>query len=372
MNNPNVKIKIAFVIWTLVGMGGSERVVYDIARKLDRKRYTILLISFEEGPVRELYEKLGIKVHVISKKNKYDIGFIYNLRRILKDETINIVNPHHFGPLLYTFMAIQLLKIKLVYTEHSRWQLEQLAPLKKVLNRIILWKSAAVIAISKQLQDYYLQILWLKDKKVHLIINGIDITVYPKRGNSSIRKSLGIGEHEKVIGMVANLRPEKNHKLLISAFTNLFSIMKDIRLILVGLDCMDGEIQKYAAQSNGSDKILFLGSRNDIPELLNIFDIFCLPSVYEGLPLTILEAMAAGVPVIGADVLGINEVVINNVNGLLFPSNDDKELTETLLLLLKDSSLRDRLSTAGKSFVTQQYSLNEIIKKYDMLFQSIC
>jgi glycosyltransferase involved in cell wall biosynthesis len=371
MNNQNEKIKVAFILWSLIGMGGSERVVYDITRNLDRQRYSVLIISFEDGPVRTLYEKLGIKVYTISKKNNYDLGFVHSLRKILKDEAINIVNPHHFGPLLYTFVATRLMNIKLVYTEHSRWQLEQLTTLKKVLNLIMLWRSAAVVAISKQTQNYYSQSLMLRESSVHLITNGIDIAIYKKKKKCHLRQSLGIGDHEKVIGMVAHLRPEKNHKLLISAFSNLARIMNDVKLILVGADGMDGEIQKYAAQSDGSDKILFLGSRNDIPELLDIFDIFCLPSVYEGLPLTILEAMAAGVPVIGSDVLGINEVVVNNVNGLLFPSNDDQKLTETLLLLLKDSSLRYRLSSAGKSFVAQQYSLDNMIKKYDELFQII-
>lgn len=283
MIKPDYKIKIAFILWTLVGMGGSEKVVYDIVRKLNKQHYSILIISFNDGPVRALYENLDIKVNVITKEKRNVIRFIYDIKRILSDEAIDIVNPHHFGPLLYVFIATRFSNMKLVYTEHSRWQLEQLGPLFQIMNRIMLWKSEAVVAISKQIQDYYLRTLKLSTKKVYLIPNGIDIELY--KNNRDLRRSLGIGEHEKVIGMVANLRPEKNHKLLISAFSTVTSILKDVKLLLIGLDCMDGEVQRFAAQSSASDRIYFLGRREDIPELLNILDILCLPSIYEGLPL---------------------------------------------------------------------------------------
>ena len=371
MNNSVVEIKIAFVIWTFAGMGGSERVIYDIVRILDKRQYTIILISFEDGQVKGLYEKLGIKTYVIQKLGKNDSRVIYEIRKILIDEAVDIVNPHHFGPFLYTFIATRLSKVKLVYTEHSRWQLEQLSTLKKVLNRIMLWRSDAVVAISKQIQDYYIKNLHLDRKKVHLINNGIEIDSFKKMRSKRLLQSLGIDDYMKVVGIVANLRPEKNHKLLISAFSNVAIIMKDVRLLIVGLDCMDGEVQHFASQSSASDKIYFLGMRDDIPDLLNIFDIFCLPSLYEGLPLTILEAMAADVPVIGADTLGINEVIVNNVNGLIFLPNDEEKLTESLCMLLEDSFLRERLSSAGKAFVIQNHSLDDKVNEYDELFRSV-
>ena len=366
------EIKVAYVLWTLLGMGGSERVVYDSVRKLDKKRYSIVVISFEDGPIREIYEKLGVKIYVISKNKGFDLKFIYGLRKILTDEAIDIVNAHHFGPLLYSFLATRWSKIKLVYTEHSRWQLEKLNSMERALNRFMLWRANAVVAISKQIQDYYLGVLLLRRKKVHLITNGIDLALFREIGNRDLRQRLGIGEDEKVIGTVANLRPEKNHKLLISAFCSVCRVLKDVRLLLVGLDCMEGEVQEFAAQSSASDRILFLGWRNDIPEVLRILDIFCLPSEYEGLPLTILEAMASGVPVIGSDVLGINEVIIDNANGLLFPKNDQKRLGELIVMLLRDEELRGRLSRAGRVFIEKNHCLNDKVIKYDKLFGALC
>jgi glycosyltransferase involved in cell wall biosynthesis len=263
------------------------------------------------------------------------------------------------------------LRTKLVYTEHSRWQLEQLSPIKKLINRIFLSRTDGIVAISKQIEHYYLRNLFLSRKKVRLVLNGIDLDYYHRRDSQYLREKLGITKDARIIGTVANLRPEKNHKLLISAFSTVANKIEDVRLLLVGDDCMDQEVHRFAAQSGASDKILFLGRRNDVPELLSLFDIFCLPSIYEGLPLTLLEAMAAGVPVIGADVMGINEVVVNNQNGLLFPSNDEKRLTEMIFMLLSDNPLRNRLAEAGRESVERYYSLDAKVKEYGTLFHSI-
>ena len=181
-------------------------------------------------------------------------------------------------------------------------------------------KADAVVAISGQMEDYYRSRTGLNNRKVHLITNGVDLERYENVPVNGLRSNLGIKEEERVVGMVANIRPEKNHKLVISAFSDVAKKLKNVRLLLVGLDCMNGEIQRFASDSGAGEKILFLGKRDDVPELLKIIDLFCLPSIYEGMPLTVLEAMASGVPVIGSDTLGINEIVKDGVNGMLFPS----------------------------------------------------
>lgn len=368
----NNSINIVFVIWTLEGMAGSERVVYDIVRNLNKNTYSILIISFKDGPVRQLYESLGVQVQIISKKKRINLGFIGKFRRLLLDWDTKIVNAHHFSPFLYSFLATRFTGMKLVYTEHSRWQLEQLGGAKRIMNRILLKKTDAIVAISNQIQDYYLNTLYLNNEKVFLIINGIDWARFQNSAHDSLREELGIKADEKVVGMVANLRPEKNHKLLISAFSKVAQELRNVRLVLVGLDCMQGEIHRLAATSDISDKILILGERNDVPDLLKAFDVFCLPSIYEGLPLTILEAMAAGVPVIGSDVIGINEVISHNVNGILFPKNHEMALAENIKRLLVDDGLRIRLAKEGQVFVRRNYSIDEKIKEYDELFRGLC
>lgn len=366
-----MKIKIAFVLWTLDGMGGSEKVVYDLARKLDKKVFEVVIIGFSDGPVKKLFQAIGAKVFSISKSKGLDLSFIGKLRTILDTEHIDVINVHHYGPFLYTSLASVGLDTSLIYTEHSRWQLEQLSLPHKVINRFLLIRTDALIAISKQIQDYYLHRLKLNKAKVHLIPNGIDLALYRPKANSSLRKDIGIGEDEKVVGIVANLRPEKNHKLLISAFSNVVSVLPNVRLVVAGDDCMDGQVQQFALESRVSERIHFLGRRDDIPELLELFDVFCLPSIHEGMPLTVLEAMSAGVPVVGADVLGINEVITNNANGFLFPSNDSNKLSEVIVQLLTDHNLKKRLSEAASQYVADHYDLDKKVMEYERLFHTV-
>lgn len=363
-----MKKKLAFVVWSLAGMGGSEKVVYDIVRGLDKRRFSSIIVSFEDGPLKSLYEKMGVKTYCTCKTKKIDFEFVRRFREILIDERVEIINPHHFSPLLYTFIATRFSSIKVVYTEHSRWQLEQLSLPKKIANRFILGNIDAIIAISNQIRDYYTNNLRISKDRIHLISNGIDVTAFQNVKDNGLRSKLGIEQNEFVIGIIAHIRPEKNHKLLVSAFSSLLETCRNVRLVVVGQDFMNGELQSFTRQLGIAERVLFLGKRDDVPDLLKTFDIFCLPSIKEGLPLTILEAMAAGVPVIGADVLGINEVVKHNENGLLFPSNDQKKLKECLVLLLKDDPFRRHLSCSGENSVEKKYSLNNMIAQYENIF----
>ena len=366
------RIKIAFVLWSLSAMGGSEKVVYDIARKIDKTRFDPIIIAYEDGPIRSLYAEIGIKTFVIVKKAKYDyFKFITQIRKVLTSEKVDIVNAHHFSPLLYSYMATRLSKIKVVYTEHSRWQIEQLSFVKKIINRIILAGTEATVAISNQIYDYYLNKLKLNRKHVFPISNGIEIEAFQITKNNKMRKKLGIAATDLIIGIVANIRPEKNHKLLISVFSKLQRLRENVKLLIVGKDLMNGEVHSFAQLSECSNKIIFLGKRDDIPELISCFDIFCLPSLYEGLPISVLEAMATCVPVVGSDVVGINEVIRHNTNGLLFPSNDRDKLLDCLLVLIDDHKLRQRIANTGRQYVEKNYSIDEKIVQYEELFRQI-
>lgn len=352
-------------------MGGSERVVYNLARKIDRNGFDLILIGFADGPVRKRYEDMGVPVIILKKKEHIDLSLIMKLRKVFRAQSIDILNPHHYGPFLYTSLANIGHKAKMVYTEHSRWQLEELSLKERILNRIMIARTDAVMAISRQIEDYYLRKLKLKREKVRFIGNGIDLAYFKWKQGQGLRESLGIGAKEKVIGMVANLRPEKNHKLLISAFARVAGRLRDIKLVLAGTDCMNGEVQKYAASTDISDRVLFLGQRDDIPELLSVFDVFCLPSVHEGMPLTLLEAMAVGVPIVGSDVMGINEVIVNGSTGLLFPAGNEEKLAEEIGRVLTDKELSHRLSFAAREFVVRNFSLDDKAEEYQELFNTL-
>lgn len=370
-NQSSPKIRIAFVLWTLKTMGGSEHVVFDIVRKLDLNQFEILVIGLSDGPVRKRYEDIGIKVETVFKKSKFDFNFVQKFRQILVSNKIEIVNPHHFYPLLYTSVASVFTGIKIVYTEHSVWQYLELGLVKKMISNLLLAKADAVIAISRQLLKYYSENPFVSERKTHLIINGIDLCRFKKLDDLPLKEQLGFKPQDKLIGLVANLRPEKNHKVLIRAFASLLKAHPSVHLVFAGLDCMDGQLESYVQAMEVAESVHFLGARQDIPEILNILDVFCLPSKNEGLPLSILEAMACGVPVIGADVMGINEVLTDNETGLLFPYDDDRALCEKLDLLLTDQEKRETMVASAAAYVKATYSLENKMNQYRSLFQNL-
>ena len=365
------KIKIAFVIWTLEGMAGSEKVVFDIVRNLDKRKYELFLLSFKDGPIRNLYENLGVKVKTFLKEKKCDLNFIRAFRNYLVEENIDILNAHHLSTFYWSFLSAQKTGIKILFTEHSVWQLEELDLTKKILNRILFGRVDGLVAISEQIKQYYLEKLKLNENKVYLIANGIDLNRFRKVAADYKKLELGFRLEDKIIGMVANIRPEKNHKLLLSAFTKMAKEMKDLHLLLVGLDCMDGEVQGIARKLEVADRIHFLGNRGDVPEILNILDIFCLTSFHEGLPISLLEAMACEVPVVGSDVLGINEVIKHKENGFLFPIDDEEILINSIRNLLINDELRKTIGRIGRVYVQENYNLERKMENYNVLFRHL-
>ncbi|RJQ69643.1 MAG: glycosyltransferase family 1 protein [Desulfobacteraceae bacterium] len=366
----NHKIKIGFVIWTLKNMGGSEKLIYDIVRKLSGQRFEKYLISLDDGPVKDIYQNLG--VHVLTLENQTKLQKILKIRRYLLDNQIHIVNPHHFKTLFFTFLATLGIKVGLVHTEHSRWQMdEHFTRFEKFLNFLFLMRAWAVIAISNQIYRYYVDILHINKDKVYLIKNGIELNSFKRADGKRVRRELKIGAHEKIIGMIAHVRPEKNHGLLINAFNRLVRKHNHVHLVLAGFDFSAGKLSSMIGNSAAAEKIHYIGPCNDVPGLLSTFDLFCLTSIKEGMPLSILEAMASGVAVIGNDTVGINEVLEDHINGLLFEKNNEDSLVLALEKLIENEPLRESIARAGKNYVHQNYCLDEKISAYDDLFKKL-
>jgi glycosyltransferase involved in cell wall biosynthesis len=225
-------------------------------------------------------------------------------------------------------------------------------------------------AVSKDACEHLKHSYGVSDQKRALVLNGIDTQQFEKSKNNSLTKaSLGLTDNDFVIGNVGNLRKEKNQELLIKALATLQYSPRGIRIVLVGDGPRRPNIQKLASDLGVEDRVIFLGTRNDVPYLYGLFDIYCLPSRYEGLPLTLLEAMAARVPVIGTNVLGIREVIKHRENGLLVPDNDPETLARAILELINDSDQRRRYVETACNHVAERYNIRNFVRNYESLFE---
>jgi len=210
------------------------------------------------------------------------------------------------------------------------------------------------------------------------IENGVDIDRFSRRtDNAGLRASLGFSDSDLVIGIVANLKKVKNHLFLLQAFALLAEEFANARLLVVGqgfageVDNTERDLRLFVDNQRLADKVLFLGYRTDIQDLLNVMDVFCLVSLREGLPIGVIEAMAMELPLVGTKVEGIRDVVAPNEDGILVELGDVGALKTALADLARDEGLRARLGRAGRQKALSRYSLKRCVQEYEKLFLAV-
>jgi glycosyltransferase involved in cell wall biosynthesis len=378
MEQPSGKIGVLFIMMQME-MGGSERLVHDLALNMDRKFFNPSVAWFYGNRVLEQFEELDVPLYHVPKSKRFDFSTMCQLANIIKDNNIQVVNAHHFMSMVYSFYGCKIRNnVKLVYTEHSKWEIEQVPLRWRVLGRFLLNHIDAAVGVNEEVTKSLRNKFNLHPSKAFTIQNGVDLEVFGNRNESrGLRNELGISNGEKVIGIVANLKKIKNHMFLLKAFEELLKEYENVKLLLIGQG-LDGDIEnseaevRHFTESKGLEKnVLFLGFRSDIPDLLGIMDVFCLTSFKEGLPISLIEAMAAGLPVVGSDVEGIRNVIIHDKNGFLVEAGDVMGLRDALIRLLENDSLRIKMGQESKDLANRIYSFHRCLHQYQNLFTSI-
>jgi len=359
--------------------GGAEKVVYSLIGKLDRLLFRPKIAWFHDEKYAPFDTMQNVPMFFIDKKPGFDLKAIDYVSHIIQKEKIDIINPHHFMPLFYSFYGSKIRhQRKLVYTEHSVWEAEQLIGKWKWIAKVIFSQSDAVIGVSPEVTEHLRKKYGLSTHKALSIINGIDTELFtPGPKNGPLRFQLGFDESHILIGMVGNFRRIKNHAFLVRSFGKIAGKFPNIRLVLVGQGFPDDpegtekEIKNLIRKMNLADQVRLLGYRKDVRDILQILDIFCLTSYREGLPLSVIEAMAAGLPVVGAHTDGIRVVVNSGRNGILVAINDEEDLTKALERLVSNRVLRIEMGKAAREDAKKYFSLNRCADEYSHLFSSL-
>ena len=359
-------------------MGGSERLVHNLALKVDRTLFRPSIAWFFGDRVLREFKDLGIPLYHIPKLKRFDFSTMQKLGTIIRENNIHIINAHHFMSMVYSFYGCKIKNdTKLIYTEHSKWEIEQIPWKWRKIGSYLLKHSDGAVGINSEVTKLMKNAFKLFPSKAITIMNGVNLKSFASNNkNSKLRTELGIAKNVKIIGMIANLKKIKNHIFLLKAFAELVKEYKNVKLLLIGQgfdgdkENSEAEIQHFINNQGLKNSVMLLGYRSDISSLLEIMDIFCLTSFKEGLPISLIEAMAAGLPVVGTDVEGIRNVIIHDKNGYLVPVDDKKSLKNSLLTLLQNESLRDKMGRESRVLAIQTYSLNSCINQYQDLFMS--
>ena len=365
-----MKIKVLHITNSL-NIGGLETLLLSLLKQIDREAFVpcVCTLTPSSSLIPE-FEEQGIKVFTITKKKGINVKLFFRLIILLRKEKIQIIHTHNFGAWFYGAVAGFFCNVAVVNTEHSN---------VPESNRRQLWGEKFLAGLSKKIIcDSYsvLNFMATKQKiapsKLKMILNGVDCNLFGIIApNESIKHELGILPNQVAIGIVARLVPVKNHIGLLKGINLIRRNTTKFKLFIVG----DGECRPDLEQfvkDNGLEKqVSFLGNRRDIPEIMAIIDIFVLNSFSEGLPITILEAMASRKPVIATNVGGNREILGHNGEaGILVKSDCPEELAETMLSLIKDASLRERLGDNARKRVEENASLVAMVRKYENIYRN--
>lgn len=357
-------------------VGGLERVVVNLARGLHGPQWRVVVICLEEGGefVTEL-EQSGIVVHVIHKKPGVDWTAIRRLAQLLRQENAAIVHTHNPAPHFHGVMASMLASFPIrVHTKHGRNYPDD--PKKVRVNRVLSWLTDAIVPVSDNACDVALQIEHVNPRKIHRIWNGVDTELYcPNAHHSALNalsaEALAKADLHPAIGTVARLSPEKDQKTMLAAFRLVANEIRDARLVFVGDGPCMAELRDTAVKLGIGDRVDFLGQRSDIPAVLNTFSLFTLTSTTEGISMTILEAMATGLPVVATDAGGNREIVNPPECGVIVPVGDPRALADAYLALLRDPVQRAQMGVVARARMVGYFSLQQMTRQYTELYTEL-
>jgi glycosyltransferase involved in cell wall biosynthesis len=290
------------------------------------------------------------------------------LIRNLKRDKIQLLHLHLPRAGFYGRFAAKLLSLPVLYTEHNLW--ESYVPFSRFLNRITYFLNNHVVAVSDAVQTSIRNHSHYPTDRQTRIYNGIPLynEIQPDR-RFGLRQDIGLHERTIIAGTIANLHPRKGIQFLLYALHHLLDEFPNLHCVIIGRD--DGEeanLRRIVTQLGIENHIHWLGYRPDARHLLPMFDVFVLPSLFEGLPIALLEAMDAGLPVIATRVGGTPEVVVNGETGLLVDPGDVPALAISLRSLLVDSHKREQMGDAGRRRVREEFTIDRMAKRYAELY----
>ena len=354
-------------------LGGSEQLVRTLIRNIDRDRFSPSLAWFH-GDALDEFTSLNIPLYHVPKQKSFDISTMKAMAKIIAENDIQVVNAHHFMSMVYCFYGCKKNHAKLIYTEHSAWEIEKIKLKWQLAGKILLQFVDKIVGVSPDVSNCLTRRLGAPPSRTDTVKNGVNLDLFSgKHPSLTLKNELGINAEDKVIGIVANLKKVKNHLFLLKAFKEVSAEYDKVKLIVIGQSFADDpesseeEIKNYIATHDLTNKVFMLGYRSDIPQLLSIMDIFCLTSHMEGLPISIIEAMASGLAIIGTDAPGIREVVKHSHTGLIVPINNVTALKTAILTLVKDEALRSLMGKNSRS-EAEKFSLTQCVRTYENLF----
>jgi sugar transferase (PEP-CTERM/EpsH1 system associated) len=346
--------------------GGMELGVVKIANGLDQARVHCSICSTRSAGDLKTALAPHIRLFELAGRNGNDVKLVWDLYRLFVAERPDIVHTHSWGTLLEGLLAARLARVPVViHGEHGTLQLR---PYQRWLQRQA-WRAAdQVIAVSSRLADRIARETAFPRESIRVLRNGVDLARFDQIDRSAVRRSLSVPAEAQVVVAVGRLVPVKDHRMLLEAIAMMCRNQVPVTLLIAGDGPLKEPLQAQAAALGIGAHVRFLGHRPDAEAVLAAADVFVLSSSSEGMSNTILEAMAARLPVVATRVGGADEMVIDGETGCLVPAGGPEELAAALTALLSAPDRARAMGAAGRARAEQEFSLSGMVTRYETLY----
>lgn len=356
-------------------VGGAEKQLLELASNLDSSRFEVKVIAFRDGPLRKEFEERGVSTEVVPKKWKIDPFLIPRLRKKIKQGNHDIVHTYMFTANTWGRISAMRLLTKgaphLIAAERSvdNWK----KPIHWMFDRALSKKSECIIANANNVRRFLIEEGKLPSNKIRVIHNGVDLSKFTALGD---RRNRPHPPADLTILCVGRLDPVKGQDVLLDAVADLSTGLPDARIILVGGAVYAVEkkykslLEEKLIRLGLTGRVTMTGFHSDTRPFLRDADVMVLPSRREGFPNVVIEAMAAGVPVVATAVGGIPDIIDHEVSGLIVPPDDKTALSDALRRSLTDHQLRTTLIAEG-FLRANEFPIESMVRQHEVLYEEV-
>jgi sugar transferase (PEP-CTERM/EpsH1 system associated) len=366
-------IRVMHIVEALGVGGGVEQGIANLIERMDPRLVEHVLCSvFRLGPRMERYPADRVRVICLNQKSRTQV---LPLARVIREVRPAIVHSRNWGTLDAVVAARCVRFCSVIHSEHGLEAHPSADPKRRGwLRRVAFELADQVFCVSSRLRDSLAGQTGFPARKIRVIHNGVDLDRFRRdcSARQRVRRELGVADGELCIGCVGRLNRVKDYATMLQAAT-LFAASNDRwRLMIAGSGSDFDALQAIVNTSQPlQGRVRFLGDVRGISEFLSALDVYVLPSLWEGISNSLLEAMAAGLPVIASDIGGNPEVVVDGKSGFLFPVGDARRLADRLDLLYRQPDLRERIGAQAAVRVHQEFALPAMVRQYEELYSAL-
>lgn len=363
------RVKVLLLIDSFSDFGGAERLVGHIARGLDRERFEPVVCATRtaDRQAAETARAAGVRVVVLGRKRTLSVHAWLRLWRELRQD-VDVLHAHKFGSNAWGSVLGRAARVPVVIAHEHTWSFEG-APVRKLLDRCVIAPLVdAFVAVSHEDARRMAEIEKIPPSLIAVVPNGIPAPVAPS--GHDIRAELGVSTDAPLIGSICVLRPQK----AVQTFLESVAILRrtsPVRALVVGDGPERGRLEALAARLGIAEATIFTGRRDDIPDVLAALDVVVSSSVFEGSPLALIEAMAAGKAIVATRVGGVPDLIEDGRHGRLVEPNDPAGLAAAIEPLLADAALRRELGERAARRQQAEFTLETTIERLQELYETL-